>query len=178
MVQVVFLVLSMLGVSGCTAGAPRRSAVETLRVGENPTPEIREFAERMQRRGVITFRSFDGKEVNCCDTDVVLAFMPDDSVEMLVYGLGLFHRVGVYWVTADDTIHAEFSEFRAWPEMLLGRDRTSLFLLRADGAIGFDGEREHVSAFGEPPYWPFRMLTGDAETEQLRTLRRYAKGRD
>jgi hypothetical protein len=138
------------------------------------TPAAADFQERLDRAGVVTFRSWNGRALRM-DSDTELVFFRDGSVGMLEYGYALSRYRGTFSVDSRGRISVRFQGFRGtWPDMVLERDAGVLRLRPADAKNTFVmGGRGGAYIPGDRgTYWPFRMLDGDEAKEVLETLNR------
>jgi hypothetical protein len=170
-VTAVSLVLVVFAAGGCRpSGAKLRPEYLQWLRPENASRELREFVERLQQNGVITF-SWEPGEPRCCDRDMALAFFPDDSVHLIHYGLGWHQWKGQYRIFADGSILLQFNGAPdRWRKLSLGLRRGAIPLLL-----------QRQLPFSSPPavlpdedederFGPFHVLTAKAETSVLTEL--------
>jgi hypothetical protein len=154
----------------CSSGRSDHAAEqgEVLRV-KTSSPAARAFVDRIERNGVITFRSHDGAALRS-DDDVELVFRADDTVAMLIYGIAFAVERHAYRIGAGGQIAIDDREsLQRWPHMVLEFDGTSLLLRPVPTTVNTHSD---TTPIGEDDFGRFRMLTCDDEVQVLESLAR------
>lgn len=135
-----------------------------------------DFVRLICNRGSITFRSWNGQALRI-DGDTELTFYPDQTVHMFEWGYSLSSYRGTYRVCGDCLVLC-FTDFGwQWPAMVCYRENSALLLRPRDSAVDFVmGNRGGATMPRDKgSYWPFRMLTGDAERKVLNMIKEHSE---
>jgi hypothetical protein len=135
-----------------------------------PAPGFVAFEKRINENGVATFRSWNGK-AHRMNSDVELAFFPNNTVQMLQWGISLVHYDGQYTLDREGRIIASFDDYQAqWPMTQLELHGDTLLLRPTFPNPGLLMGEGGAAPQSDSGFWPFRMLTGDEERKVLEQL--------